>query len=110
MRFRSYGTSASNLEEFLSKVKETEEILIKETTTAHFNFLSLDENKINNEEYDMLGHKGSYKMKKYRHRKRRKNRKKSLKSPYFRTKFYFHKRYRVYSQCIDEIKSLGTNN
>ena len=49
MRFRSFCVSASNMEEYLSKLKVQETEYIEESTLSHLNFMSL-EPKINEEE------------------------------------------------------------
>ena len=79
MRFRSFGVSASNMEEYISKLKVQEAEYIEESTLSHLNFMSL-EPKINEEEeksddYALLGHKSSYRIQKLNfHKKRRRRR------------------------------------
>ena len=101
MRFRSVGVSASNLEEYLSKIKEKENSYIEESTLAHIKIISLEEEKNNfNDEYELLGHRANYKMNKFG--KLRRNRKKKRLNKRFRKKIFFlHKRYRINSETIN---------
>ena len=102
MRFRSVGASASNIEEYLSKLKEKENSFIEESTLAHIKIISLEEKNNYNDDYELLGHKATYKMNKFE--KLRRNRKiKRLKlNKNFRKKIYFiHKRNRINSETIN---------
>ena len=104
MRIRSSGVSASNMEEYLAKTKEIDNIYIEESTITHFGLISLEEENNNNDEYDLLGHKSNYKMSKYE--KKRKIRKKIRINHYFRKKIIFHhKRNRINSES-----TLMSNN
>ncbi len=104
MRIRSSGVSASNMEEYLSKIKETENAYIEESTLSYFGMISLEEESKNNEEYELLGHKSNYKMTIYK--KKRKIRKQIRINPYFRKKIFFHrKRNRINSES-----TLMSNN
>ena len=100
MRFRSVCVSASNLEEYLSKIKEKENSYIEESTLAHIKKISLEE-KINyNDEYELLGYRANYKMNKFE--KLRRNRKRKRLSKHFRKKIYFlYKRNRINSETIN---------
>ncbi len=62
MRIRSSGVSASNMEEYLTKIKETENAYLEESTLIYFGLISLEEENNNNDEYELLGHKSNYKM------------------------------------------------
>ena len=97
MRIRSCGVSASNMEEYLSKIKEIDNNYIEESTLTYFGFISLEEESNNNDEYELLGHKSNYKMSKIE--KKRKMRKKVRINQYFRKKIFFHhKRSRINSE------------
>ena len=102
MRFRSIGVSASNLEEYLTKIKEKEQNYIEESTLAHMNFISINENNNNmDDEYDLLRPKANYQLK--NHEKFRKRRRRRIKSnQYFKKKIFFHhKRTRINSESIN---------
>ena len=105
MRFRSIGISASNIEEYLAKVKEKENSYIEEATLAHINLISLGENDSINDEYEFLGHKSDYKMKKYdKFRKKRKR----ISSTNFRKKIFFrHKRNRINSESNNNSSKIN---
>ena len=108
MRFRSFGVSASNMEEYISKLKVQESEYIEESILSHLNFISL-EPKINEEDessddYALLGHKSSYRIQKLNFRKkRRKRRRRRINSnQFFKKKIYFHrKRKRLNSEQIN---------
>jgi len=103
MRFRSVGVSASNLEDFLIKLKEKENAIIEESTLAHINFISLEEKSNNDGEYNLLGPKSNYKMKNIsKLRRRRRKRKRFESNQYYRKKiFFYHKRKRINSETIN---------
>ena len=102
MRFRSFGVSASNLEEYLTKLKEKENAVIEESTLAHINFISLDEKSNNNEEYNLLAPKSNYKMKNFNKlRKKRKRKRFESKQFYRKQIFFYHKRKRINSETIN---------
>ena len=107
MRFRSVGISASNLEEYLIKLKEKENAAIEESTLAHINFISLDENSNNDDEYDLLAPKSNYKIKNINKFRKRRKRKRFESNQYFRKKiFFYHKRKRINSETIN----INTSN
>ena len=94
MRFRSFGVSASNMEEYISKLKVQESEYIEESILSHLNFISL-EPKINEEDessddYALLGHKSSYRIQKLNFRKKRRKRRRINSNKFFRKKNYFH--------------------
>ena len=96
MRFRSFCVSASNMEEYLSKLKVQETEYIEESTLSHLNFMSL-EPKINEEEeksddYALLGHKSSYRIQKLNFHKKRRRRRRLNSSQFFKKKIYFHRK------------------
>ena len=97
MRFRSIGTSASNIEEYLKKIKEKENNYIEESTLSHITFISLkEEEKIDyNNDIEFLGPKSNYKIKKLQKNKETKKGNKNS-TYYFRKKIFFHhKRKRI---------------
>ena len=105
MRFRSFGVSASNMEEYISKLKVQEAEYIEESTLSQLNFISLEpkinEEDENSDDYALLGHKSSYKIQKLNFRKKRRKRRRILSNQYFRKKIYFHrKRKRLNSEQI----------
>ena len=111
MRFRSCGMSASNIEEYLKKIKEKEQSYLEESTLSHITCISLVE-KSNNEnddvdddEYDLLRPTSNYEMKRYiKFTKRRKRL--IVPKKYFRKKIFFHhKRSRINSESIYSINS-----
>ena len=100
MRFRSVGVSASNMDEYISKIKEKENSYIEESTLAHIKCISLEEKNNYNDEYALLGHRANYKMSKFE--KLRRNRKRKRLNKHFRKKIYFlHKRNRINSETIN---------
>ena len=106
MRFRSFGVSASNMEEYLSKLKVQETEYIEESTLSQLNYISLepkiDEDDDNCDDYALLGHKSSYKIHKINFRKKRRKRRRISSNQYFRKKIYFHhKRKRINSEQYD---------
>ena len=108
MRFRSCGMSASNIEEYLKKIKEKEQSYLEESTLSHITCISLAE-KSNNEEdddeYDLLRPTSNYEMKKYEKFIKRRKRLIGQKK-YFRKKIFFHhKRSRINSESINSIDS-----
>ena len=106
MRFRSFGVSASNMEEYISKLKAQEAEYIEESTLSHLNYFSL-EPKINEEDersddYALLGHKSSYRILKLNFHKKRRKRKRIFSNQFIRKKIYFHrKRKRLNSEQIN---------
>ena len=100
MRFRSIGVAASTLEEYLTKIKEKENSYLEETTLTNIGFISLEEKRNNNEEYELLGYKSNYKMKNYEHKRRKRKRIRS--NQFFRKKLFVrHKRNRINSESIN---------
>ena len=100
MRFRSIGVAASSLEEYLAKIKETENSYLEESTLTLIRFISLKEKRNNNEEYELLGYKSNYKMKNYEHKRRK--RKRIRANQFFRKKLFVrHKRNRINSESIN---------
>ena len=76
MRVRSFGISASNMEEFISILKEKEAEYIEESTLSQLNYISLKEDTedILNNEYNFLLNKSNYKIRRLNNnRKNRKN-------------------------------------
>ena len=101
MRFRSVGLSASNIEEYLSKIKQKENSYIEESALSHFNLISLEE-KINyNDEYELLGHRANYKMNKFEKLRRIRKRKRLNKNFKKKKKSFLHKRNRINSETIN---------
>ena len=66
MRFRSFGVSASNMEDFIFKLKEKEIEYLEDSTITQLNFTTLEEkNSSENKNYDdyaLLGPKSNYKI------------------------------------------------
>ena len=108
MRFRSCGLSASNIEEYLKKIKEKEQSYLEESTLSHITCISLVEKSNNDEdddEYDLLKPTSNYEMKKYERFTKRRRRLVGSKQ-YFRKKIFFHhKRSRINSESINVIDS-----
>ena len=86
MRFRSIGISASNIRDYLNRIKELEDDYINESTLAHLGFISLEEKKGKD---GLLGPNSLYKLKQLKSRRRRKKRK-ILNYQYCRKKLYFY--------------------
>ena len=108
MRFRSFGVSASNMEEYISKLKVQEDEYMEETTLSQLNFISLEQRlnqeDNNNDDYALLGHKSTYRIQKriFRNKKRKRKRGRILCEQYFRKKIHFfhRKRKRINSEQI----------
>ena len=98
MRFRSIGASASNIEEYLSKIKERENSYIEESTLTHIKSISLEEKNNFDDEYELLGHRANYKINKFE--KLRRIRKRKRLNKIFRKKIY--KRNRINSETINK--------
>ena len=65
MRVRSFGISASNMEEFISILKEKEAEYIEESTLSQLNYISLKEQDTEdtlNNEYNFLLNQSNYKI------------------------------------------------
>ena len=77
MRVRSFGISASNMEEFISILKEKEAEYIEESTLFQLNYISLKEQDTEdtlNNEYNFLLNQSNYKIRRLNNqRKKRKN-------------------------------------
>ena len=109
MRFRSCGMSASNIEEYLKKIKEKEQSYLEESTLSHITCISLVEKSINEDdddnEYDLLRPTSNYEMKRYEKFTKRRKRL-IVPKKYFRKKIFFHhKRSRIISESINVIDS-----
>ena len=105
MRFRSFGLSASNMKEYISKLKEKENKYLEESTLAQIDLLNLEEKSDNSDEYDLLGPKSNYKLTKFE-KKRLKRKTRRMSDYYFRKKFvFYHKRKRINSESITIIKT-----
>ena len=83
MRYRSIGVSASNIRDYLTRIKEVEDNYINESTLAHIGFISLEEKKFKNE---LLGPNSIYKLTFLKAKGRRKKRK----MQYYRKKLFFY--------------------
>ena len=106
MRFRSFGVSASNMEEYLSKLKVQETEYLEESTLSQLNYISIEpkinEDDDNNDDYALLGHKSSYRVQRINFRKKIRKRRRINSNQYFRKKIYFHhKRKRINSEQYD---------
>ena len=109
MRFRSCGMSASNIEEYLKKIKEKEQSYLEESTLSHITCISLVEKRNNenddDDEYDLLRPTSNYEMKRYEKFTKRRKRLIGPKK-FFRKKIFFHhKRSRIISESIYAIDS-----
>ncbi len=102
MRFRSIGISASNIEEYLSKLREKENKYLEESALAHIGLISFEERSDNNDEYDLLGPKSNYTLKKYKKKRKKRKMKRIISTQYFRKKIFFrHKRIRINSESTN---------
>ena len=106
MRFRSFCVSASNMEEYLSKLKVQETEYLEESTLSQLNYISIEpkinEDDDNKDDYALLGHKSSYRVQRINFRKKRRKRRRINSNQYFRKKIYFHhKRKRINSEQCD---------
>ena len=107
MRFRSFGVSASNMEDYISKLKVQESEYMEESTLSHLNIISLEQKNNqeddNSDEYALLGHKSTYRIKKLHFQRKRRKRGRIFSNQYFRKKIYFfhHKRKRLNSEQIN---------
>ena len=104
MRFRSFGVSASNMEEYISKLKAKEAEYMEESTLSQLTYITLEtknnQDDDNSHDYALLGHKSSYRIQKLNFRRKRRKRGKIFSTQFFRKKIYFyrHKRKRVNSE------------
>ena len=85
MRFRSVGISASNIRDYLARIKEEEDNYINESLLAHIGIISLEETKNKD---GLLGPNSLYKLTYLKNQ--RKKRDKIMKSHHYRKKLYFH--------------------
>ena len=85
MRFRSIGASASNIREYLTKIKEEEDKYIYECILSHIGFFSLEESKKRD---GLLGPNSNYKLSAMK--KEGKRRRKKILKTHYRKKLYFH--------------------
>ena len=86
MRFRSIGVCASNIRDYLSRVKELEDNYLNESLLAHIGFISLEES---NNIDGLLGPDSLYKLTKLKTKSKRKWRK-NFKFQTHRKKLHFH--------------------
>ncbi len=115
MRFRSFGISASNMDEYLSKLKSQEAEYMEESTLSQLNFFSLEQKNNqddDSDDYAFLGHKSNYKITKINVRKKRRKRGRIFSTQFFRKKIYFHhhKRRRLNSEQIEKINNKNGKN
>ena len=117
MRARSLAISASNMEEFISILKEKEAEYIEESTLTQLNYISLkEEEKMEdtfNNEYNFLIGKSNYKIRGLNNG-RKKRKKLGIFSPHFpKKKIIFHglgrKRLNlpVSNADVDKTNSMG---
>ena len=114
MRFRSFGVSASNMDEYISKLKVQEAEYMEESTLSQLNFFSLEQKNNQDDDFDdyaLLGHKSTYKIQKYNIRRKRRRRGRIISSQFFRKKIFFHhhKRRRLNSDRKDENNNKNGN-
>ena len=83
MRFRSIGVSASNIRDYLTRVKEVEDNYINESTLAHLGFISLEERTFKPQ---LLGPNSLYKLTILKAKGKRKKRK----MQHYRKKIFFY--------------------
>ena len=105
MRFRSVGISASNMDEYLSKLKAQESEYMEESTLSQLNFFSLEQKNNqddDSDDYAFLGHKSNYKITKINVRKKRRKRGRIFSTQFFRKK-------NIFSSSQKEKIKFGTN-
>jgi len=86
MRFRSVGISASNIDDYLSRLKEEEDNCIYESILSHIEFISLEKSENIG---GLLGPNSLYKLSELKNQRKKRRRGKLLKIHY-RKKLYFH--------------------
>ena len=86
MRFRSVGVSASNIEEYLTRLKAEEDNYIYESILSHIDFISLEKSENIG---GLLGPNSFYKLSELKIQRKKRRRGKLLKLHY-RKKLYFH--------------------
>ncbi len=86
MRFRSVGVSASNLNDYLTRLKEEEDNCIFESILSHIEFISLEKSENIG---GLLGPNSFYKLSELKSQRKKRRRGKLLKF-HFRKKLYFH--------------------
>ena len=86
MRFRSIGASATNIRDYLSRVKELEDNYLNESLLTHIGFISLEEH---NNKDGLLGPNSLYKLTNLKMKKKRKWRK-NFKIHIHRKRLHFH--------------------
>ena len=91
MRFRSIGASATNIRDYLTKLKEEEDKYIYESILSHVGFISLEESKNRD---GLLGPNSIYKLTTLK--KEGKRRRRKIFKSHYRKKLYFHhQKYKV---------------
>ena len=103
MRFRSIGASASNIGDYLTKIKEEEDKYIYESILSHIGFFSLKESKKRD---GLLGPKSIYKLTTLKKEGKRRRRK-ILKSHYLKKLYFHHQKCKVDSN--DENIVINSN-
>ena len=86
MRFRSIGICATNIGDYLTRIKEVEDNYINESILTHIGFISLEDN---NNKDGLLGPNSLYKLRRVKNHRKRKWRK-IFKSQFHRKKLHFH--------------------
>ena len=100
MRYRSIGVSASNIRDYLTRIKEVEDNYINESTLAHIGFISLEEKKFKNE---LLGPNSLYKLTFLKAKGRRKKRK----MQYYRKKLFFYHQTKLNSRNNNNCNQIN---
>ncbi len=101
MRFRSIGICATNIGDYLARIKEVEDNYINESILAHIGFISLEEN---NNKDGLLGPNSLYKLRRLKTHRKRKWRK-FFKSQFHRKKLHFHHKTEKNSNDINVINN-----
>jgi hypothetical protein len=86
MRFRSIGVSATNIKDYLSRVKELEDNYLIDSLLTHIGIISLEANNYND---GHLGPNSLYKLTNLKTKRKRKWRK-NFKFQTHRKKLHFH--------------------
>ena len=86
MRFRSVGVSASNVNDYLTRLKEEEDNCIFESLLSHIEFISLEKSENIG---GLLGPNSFYKLSELKNQRKKRRTGKLLKF-HFRKKLYFH--------------------
>ena len=87
MRFRSIAVSASNLEDYLTRLKEEEDNCIYESILSHIEFISLEKSENIG---GLLGPNSFYKLSEMKNLRKKRRRGKLLKLNYRKKLYFYH--------------------